>query len=84
MIIISLACYPCGVHQAAPEEILQKRLCSFDNHDGINVSSSLGNNFEGKRLRPVHTLSTSTSKGNVRNGGEESLHGTGRKKRGVF
>lgn len=28
MIIISLSCYPCGAHQAAPEEILQKSLQS--------------------------------------------------------
>ena len=69
MIIISLASYPCGAHQAAPEEILQKslqsqKLCGnkcliFPEVGGV------GGLFWRKHLFTTDILSTSSSKRNI-------------------
>ena len=66
MIIISLASYPCGAHQAAPEEILRKSL--QPRKLGGNkrlLFPGLGGAILKKHLFTMDTLSTSSSKRNI-------------------
>lgn len=83
MIIISLASYPCGAHQAAPEEILRKSL--QPRKLGGNkrlLFPGLGGAILKKHLFTMDTLSTSSSKRNIWKDQMESY--TEKKKQGDF
>ena len=67
MIIISLASYPCGAHQAASEEILRKslqprKLCG---NKRLLFPGLVGGAILKKHLFTMDTLSTSSSKRNI-------------------
>ena len=60
MIIISLACYPCGLIRQLLKKFLQKCLCRHSHHVRINVSSSQRTSLKENLYFTMDPLSTSS------------------------